>query len=307
MPTAASNDQKYRSLPCPNGCCRSAGGRGRRGAVSSRTSVTESPTECAASDSSAAEPVNRPASVFMTAMPTLTASATSTVTTLSGCDVDWSAMAGEERLRLGTGERVVVSGQHTAGGPPAGAFDEAAVVDGYPAKVADQAGDHRLGGRVVTGEVQRQRFGAVVQSTQPPDQQMVERLDEPGSGYQFGHHLAGPARADVDELVVDEVVGGVDDDLAGERADPGERLGKLVPPGRQDHDVGAGEFGWGDRRRGRAERGDQVGQRRRAARVGQQYPVPGAQPDRREGLRHLAGAEKANDHRSSRGRVSSGV
>ena len=55
----------------------------------------------------------------MTAMPTLTASATSTVTTLSGCDVDWSAMAGEERLRLGTGERVVVSGQNTAGGPPA--------------------------------------------------------------------------------------------------------------------------------------------------------------------------------------------
>src|SRR5690348_16884391 len=83
MPTAASSDQTYRSLPCPNGCALSAGRRDRRSAVSRSTSVTESPTECAASDSSAADPVTRPAIALSTAMPTFAASARSTVTELS--------------------------------------------------------------------------------------------------------------------------------------------------------------------------------------------------------------------------------
>src|SRR5205085_230495 len=123
---------------------------------------------------------------------------------------------------LGTGQRVVVAGEHPARGPLPGAVDEAAGVDGYPAQVADQVGDDGFGGRVVAGEVQRERFGVVVQGRQPRDHEVVERLDQPGSGYQFGDHLAGPARPDVDQLVVDEVVGGVDDDLPGERADPGQ-------------------------------------------------------------------------------------
>src|SRR5882757_11023269 len=111
IPTAASKDQKYRSLPWPNGWRRSAGRRDRRSAVSSSTSVTESPTECADSDSSAAEPVTRPANALSTAMPTLAANASTTVTTLSdeprsgwaeGTDVaaEDSGMGGEDRFGL---------------------------------------------------------------------------------------------------------------------------------------------------------------------------------------------------------------
>src|SRR6266511_3458485 len=85
MPTAASRDQKYRSLPYPNGWRRSAGRWERRSAVSKSTSVTESPTEWAASDSSAADPVSSPANAFSTAMPTLAASASRTVRRLSDC------------------------------------------------------------------------------------------------------------------------------------------------------------------------------------------------------------------------------
>jgi hypothetical protein len=96
MPTAASSDQKYLSLPCPNGCARSAGRAERRSAVSSSTSVTESPTEWAASDSSAAEPVNSPANAFNAAMPTLAARASRTVSRLSDSG---SGMAGRYRGR----------------------------------------------------------------------------------------------------------------------------------------------------------------------------------------------------------------
>src|SRR4051812_46159869 len=87
MPTAASSDQTYRSLPCPNGCALSAGRRDRRSAVRSSSSVTESPTEWAASDSSAADPVNSPAIVLSTAMPALAASASRTVAELSDVPV----------------------------------------------------------------------------------------------------------------------------------------------------------------------------------------------------------------------------
>src|SRR2546425_11575862 len=115
MPTAASSDQKYRSLPCPNGCSLSAGRLDRRSAVSSSTSVTESPTECAASDSSAADPVNTPAIALSTAMPTLTASASTTVTELSA-EGAGSAMAdvGEDRLRLAHRQRAAVPGERSA-------------------------------------------------------------------------------------------------------------------------------------------------------------------------------------------------
>src|SRR2546421_8939622 len=141
MPTAASSDQKYRSLPCPNGCRRSAGRRDRRSAVSSSTSVTESPTEWAASDSSAADPVSSPASALSTAMPTLTASATRTVPTLSAGAGSAIAVAGEDRLRLGPRERVVVPGQYPARAGPPAALDQPAGVDRRPAQVADQPGD----------------------------------------------------------------------------------------------------------------------------------------------------------------------
>src|SRR5437764_7498761 len=157
MPTAASNDQKYRSLPCPKGCALSAGRRDRRSAVSSSTSVTESPTECADSDSSAADPVNSPASALRIAMPTLTTSAITTVRRLSeGCS---SGMAGQQCLRLGPRQRMVVSGEYPAGRPLLRAFDEAAGVDRYRAEIPDQAGHDGLRGRVISGEVQRERFG----------------------------------------------------------------------------------------------------------------------------------------------------
>src|SRR6266571_5237775 len=304
MPTAASSDQKYRSLPCPNGCSLSAGRLDRRSAVSSSTSVTESPTECAASDSSAADPVNRPASAFSTAMPTLTASASTTVRTLSE---DCSGMAGEDRLRFGTGQRMAVPGEHAAGTPLPGALDKPAGVDGYTAEVADETGDHRLGGRVVAGEEERERFGVLVQRAQPRNQQVVERLDQPGTRYQLGDHLAGRAAAEVDELVVHEVVGGVDDDLPGERPDQRDRRRELRPPGREHHEVRVAQLRRGDRGSARTERRDEVGQRVRAAGVGQQYPVAGGQPDARQGLRHLAGAQESDEHSSSPdGTVSSG-
>src|SRR4051812_31808529 len=97
MPTAASSDQTYRSLPCPNGWALSAGRTDRRNAVSRSTSVTESPTEWAASDSSAADPVNSPAIVLSTAIPTFAASARRTVTELS------EGPAGAGSVTAGTG------------------------------------------------------------------------------------------------------------------------------------------------------------------------------------------------------------
>src|SRR2546423_1406452 len=143
MPTAASSDQTYRSLPCPNGCCLSPGRRERRNAVSSSTSVTESPTECAASDSSAADPVNRPAKALSTAMPTLAASARRTVTTLSSAEnatvaaaggagdeaeaaCSGMADAGEDRLRLRHGQRAAVAGERAARTLQAPAVDQPA-------------------------------------------------------------------------------------------------------------------------------------------------------------------------------------
>src|SRR5438270_6197708 len=176
MPTAASSDQTYRSLPCPNGCCLSAGRRERRNAVSRSTSVTESPTECAAADSSAADPVNRPANALSTAMPTLAASASRTVAALSpapGCSAGGAgdeagaacsgmADAGEDRLRLRHGQRAAVAGARAAAGPlQAPAVDQPAGVDRRPAQVADQPGDHRLGLVVVPGVEERQRFGVL--------------------------------------------------------------------------------------------------------------------------------------------------
>src|SRR2546423_5461595 len=174
MPTAASNDQTYRSLPCPNGCCLSAGRRERRNAVSSSTSVTESPTECAASDSSAADPVNRPAKALSTAMPTLAASARRTVTTLSSAagEAACSGMAdaGEDRLRLRHGQRAAVAGERAAAGTlQAPAVDQPAGVDRRPAEIADEPRDHRLGLGVVPSVEERQRLRAL-----PP------RADGPG-------------------------------------------------------------------------------------------------------------------------------
>src|SRR5262249_57816653 len=78
----ASSDQKKRSLPYPKGCTGSAGRVDRRSAVSSSNSVDVSPAECAASDSSAADPDSSPATSFITPTAALASSAGSTVKTL---------------------------------------------------------------------------------------------------------------------------------------------------------------------------------------------------------------------------------
>jgi hypothetical protein len=81
--TAAMSDQKNRTLPYPNGCRRSAGRSECRSAASNSPSVVVSATECAASASMAADPVNNPATAFITAIAALTVNATTTVRVLS--------------------------------------------------------------------------------------------------------------------------------------------------------------------------------------------------------------------------------
>src|SRR2546430_16246015 len=271
MPTAASNDQTYRSLPCPNGWRLSAGRCERRRAVSSSTSVTGSPPEWAASDSSAADPVNRPASALRTAMPTLAARASTTVSTLSEdtYEAEDSAMSSEDGRGLGPGQRPAVPGERAATRTlQSTALDEPAGVDRRAAQVADQPGDHPLGRVVVPGEEERERFGVFAQRTQGRDRQVVERLDHPCPGQVAGDHLAGGTATEGENVLPPGAapgVRGIDDDLPGQRTDPGDRIWQLCPPHREDDHVRAGQLRRGDRRRPPSQLGDQVGQRLPAA------------------------------------------
>src|SRR3954453_16976777 len=83
IPTAASSDQKNRSLPYPKGCVSSAGLRLTRKEISRKIWLVVSATECAPSASIALEPLSSPAVILATAMPRLAASATRTVPVLS--------------------------------------------------------------------------------------------------------------------------------------------------------------------------------------------------------------------------------
>src|SRR5215472_8599179 len=84
VPAAASRAHRYAALPCPNGWFSSAGRDPRRSATKSRTSVSVSASECAASDSIAADPLRTPATAFAAAIARLTRPATTTVPVLSG-------------------------------------------------------------------------------------------------------------------------------------------------------------------------------------------------------------------------------
>src|SRR5215207_1821002 len=83
IPTAASSDQKNRSLPYPNGWVSSAGCRLSRSETSRKSWFVVSATECAPSASIALEPLSSPAVILATAIPRFAASATSTVPVLS--------------------------------------------------------------------------------------------------------------------------------------------------------------------------------------------------------------------------------
>jgi hypothetical protein len=87
MATAASIDQKNRSLPYPNGCLASAVRRLRATAASRNSSLKLSATEWAASDSRAGEPLNSPPTTLAVAITKLTASARTTVTRVSASAV----------------------------------------------------------------------------------------------------------------------------------------------------------------------------------------------------------------------------
>jgi hypothetical protein len=80
---AAISAQTKLSLPCPNGCCSSAGLSPRRSATYRKTSVTVSASEWAASDSIAAEPDSMPATSLAAAITRLATPARITVPTLS--------------------------------------------------------------------------------------------------------------------------------------------------------------------------------------------------------------------------------
>src|SRR5690606_10759034 len=79
MPSAASRDQKERSLPQPIGRRRSGGRLLRRSAARRNTSLRLSATEWAASESSAGDAATTPPTALATAITRLAASATSTV------------------------------------------------------------------------------------------------------------------------------------------------------------------------------------------------------------------------------------
>ena len=83
IPTAASSDQKKRSLPYPKGCSESAGFSERLSEVSRKIWLRVSAQEWAASASIELDNVIRPAMVLPMAMIVLADSASSTVPLLS--------------------------------------------------------------------------------------------------------------------------------------------------------------------------------------------------------------------------------
>ena len=100
VPVAASRAHRYAALPCPNGWSASAGRDPRRSATKSSTSVSVSAKECAASESTAADPLSTPATALATAMARLARPATMTVPVLSGRSGSFTLFTlGRGRLR----------------------------------------------------------------------------------------------------------------------------------------------------------------------------------------------------------------